>query len=340
MAKVKKREIILEYQPYADIPSLDRQGLYSTACRNDDITISSWRETWLRNIRANKEKFGSFAEHSIGDLFGSQKFKACIVMGSGPHLKYQADTLAKNPGIPTVSCLHNFHFCIDNDIPVDYYVSLDAGPVVIEEVSEGGREEPSYYWDQTADKTLICFIGTDPGLLEKWQGKVYFFNCPIPDQGLVEEIDAIESFRVYISNGGNVLGACMYFAKAFLGCNPIIFTGASFSFDYDSKTFHGWESKYDGNLGRTVKLTDVFGNKVHSWASYAGFKSWFDWVAETKPGIWINATEGGCFGSYPEGNLRSVIQMDLDEVYDQFNMCENIRDQAENPETAERKILF
>jgi hypothetical protein len=340
LARLKKREIILDYQPYADIPQLDRQGLYTTACRNDDITVDSWRETWLGNIRANHKRFGGFKNKSIGLLHGKHKYKAGLIMGSGPHLKYQADVLAKNPGIPTVSCLHNFHFCVDNNIPVDYFVTLDAGPVTIEEVSEGGKESEDFYWEATKDKTLIAFIGTDPRLLEKWQGEIYFYNSPLPNKSLVEEIDAIEKFRVYISNGGNVLGACLYFAKAFLGCNPIIFTGASFSFDYDSSSFHAWGSKYDGKLGRTVRMTDVFGNKVHSWASYAGFKSWFDWVCETKPGIWINATEGGCLGSYPEGNLRSIIQMDLEDVFDQFDICRNMKDQADNPDTEQRRILF
>lgn len=339
MAKVKTREIVLEYQPYADLPGIDRQGLFKTACRNDEVTVKSWWDTWLNNVRANKERYGSFKEHGIGQLLGSKKFSPCIVMGSGPHLKYQAETLAKNPGIPVVSCLHNYHFCIDNGIDVDYFVTLDAGPVTIEEVSEGGQKDEEFYWETTRAHTLIAFIGTDPKLLEKWQGKIYFYNCPLPDQELVEKFDEIEPFRTYISNGGNVLGGCMYFAKAFLGCNPIIFTGASYSFDYDKK-FHGWDSKYDKTLGHTVMVTDVYGNRVHSWASYMGFKAHMDWVCETKPGIWINATEGGCLGSYPEGNLRSIIQMDLEDVYDQFAIFENMREQSENPETCIRKILF
>jgi hypothetical protein len=339
MGKVKKREMVLEYQPYTDMPHMDRNSLYQTACRNDDITVKTWWDTWLGNIRKNHEKFGPFRDRSIAQLYRKHIFQPCVVMGSGPHLKYQAETLAKNPGIPVVSCLHNFHFCIDNNIPVNYFVTLDAGPVTIEEVSEGGEQDEDFYWEATKDHTLVAFIGTDPTLLEKWQGEIYFYNCPLPNEELVGLIDEVEEFKLYISNGGNVLGACMYLAKAFLGCNPIIYTGASFSFDYNSKSFHAWDSKYDGKLGTTVKATDVFGNKVYSWPSYMGFKSWFDWISD-KPGIWINATEGGCLGSYPEGNLRSIIQMDLEDVFDQFNICENMRDQCEDPQGCERKILF
>lgn len=329
----------LEYQNYIDAPPVPTQQLYGQACSNDTATINHWEEIWLRNIKANKERFGSFKEHGVGKLHAAHSGKACVLVGSGPSLKHNAEQLLENKSLVVVSCLHNFHYLEDKGIHVDYYVSLDAGPIVIEEVSEGGQHDPDFYWERSKDKTLVCFIGTDPKLFEKWQGKVYFFNAPVPSETYMAKVAEIETFNTFISNGGNVLGACTYLAKGFLGCNVTVFLGADFSFSYDSK-FHGWNSKYDVNLGHTVDMRDVFGIPVKSWQSYANFKAWFDWLSMSVPGVYINASEGGTFGAYNNGNIRSVIQMTLKNVLGMFQMHEITREQSENPEVTERKILF
>ena len=335
----KRVEIICEYQPYIDRPPQSTQQLYSQACSNDAVTVNAWRDVWIRNAKANHKRLGSFAAHGVGKLWGKHRNSPGIVVGSGPSLKGNAAGLAANPGIPVISCLHNFHFLEDLGAKVDYYVSLDAGPVTIEEVSEGGSKTPEEYWAMTEGKTLIAYVATDPGLLEKWRGEVYVYNCPVPDEVVMKELDTLEPFHTFVSSGGNVLGAATYIAKSILGCNPLIFMGADFSFSYLDK-FHGWDSKYDANLGQYVRMVDVYGNSVKSWQSYANFKAWFDWLSMSVPGLYINCTEGGTFGAYREGNIRSVIQMDLKDCLRQFALCDELKEQCQNPGTSERKILF
>lgn len=336
---MKKAEIYLEYQNYIDRTPVAPKSLYAQACSSDDVTIASWRPTWIANVKANHEHFGSFKDKGVGKLHGIFRNKPAILVGSGPSLKDNAQELLANPGIPVISCLHNFHYLEDLGVNVDYYVSLDAGPVTIEEVSEGGTKSEEEYWEITKGRKLICFIGTHPELLKKWRGEVYFFHCPIPDDSLMKEIEKIEKFHTFVSNGGNVLGACMYIAKGIFGCNPCIFLGANFSFSYLEK-FHGWDSKYDQTLGHCIKMTDVYGNRVKTWQSYANFKSWFDWVAESVPGLYINCTEGGTFGAYAEGNIRSVIQLSLSDCLRMYRACDELKEQCENPETDIKKILF
>jgi len=331
--------INLEFQPYIDVAPVAPQALYGQACSNDGATIDHWQEIWLKNIQANKERFGSFKDRGVGKLHALHAGKACVLVGSGPSLKNNAKELQGNKALVVISCLHNFHFLEDLDVNVDYYVSLDAGPVVVEEVFEGGNHAQEIYWERSKGKKLICFIGTDPKLFEKWQGEVYFFNAPVPSQKYMERVSAIENFNTHVSNGGNVLGACAYIAKGILGCSVTVFLGADFSFSYDSK-FHGWDSKYDATMGHTVSMRDVYGIPVKSWQSYANFKAWFDWLAQSVPGIYINATEGGTFGAYNNGNIRAVMQMNLKDVLVMFHMQEELRVQCENPEIAERKILF
>ncbi len=336
---VKTAEIICEYQPYIDRLPVARETLYGQASSNDKATVTSWKSTWVKNVAANHAAHGPFKDRGLGKLFGKHKYLPAIVVGSGPSLKDNAKGLVGVQGIPIISCLHNFHFLEDLGVKVDYYVTLDAGPVTIEEVAEGGSKSSDDYWAMTKGKTLIAYIGTDPGLLAKWQGEVYFFNAPIPDEEVSKSVDDLEVFRTYVSSGGNVFGASLYIAKAFLGCSTVALMGANFSFSYMDK-FHGWDSKYDANVGAYIRMTDVYGHTVKSWQSYANFKSWFDWVAETVPGVWVNCTEGGTWGAYPDGNLRSIRQMDLADFLRMLNISEELREQCEHPESAVRKILF
>jgi len=339
---VKKREIICDYQPLIFSPPKPKDDLYRQACSNDEATINHWREIWLNNISANHENLGPFKDKGVGNLFGKHKGQPVIIAGSGPSLRFNAHELKNKDFIPLVSCLHNFHYLEDNGVPADYYVSLDAGPVTVEEVSEGGQKTPEEYWEITKDRVLIAFIGSDPKLIEKWQGEIYWFAAPIPDQEFQDKVDEIEVFHTNVSNGGNVLGACLYIAKAFLGAGSIVFIGADFSFGYDRR-FHGWDSKYDEKMGQCVPLTDIFGVKVPTWPTYSNFKGWFDWVTMHVPGIYINASEGGCLGSYPEGNLNSLRYMDLKDCIEMYTMSDKIREQAINPSVGGiegKKILF
>lgn len=338
-SKPRYAQVLLEYQNQILEPPIAPKQLYAQACSSDQVTVDSWRTTWISNIRKNKAKFGSFKDHSAGKLFKSFKYQPCIIAGSGPSLKENVEALKDRGELPLVSCLHNFHLMEDHNANPDFYVSLDAGPVVIEEISEGGSRTPEEYWALTKNRKLIAYIGSPPELFEKWQGEIFLFNCAIPDEAIMKEVNEIEPFKCWVSNGGNVLGACLYLAKGFLGCGTIAFVGADFGFSYEKK-FHAWNSKYDKNLGYVVKAVDVYGNKILSWQSYMNFKGWFEQLPYQTPQIFINCTEGGCFGSYPEGNLSKIEQMPLSRFIFMHRMHEELEDQMLSPETALPKLLF
>lgn len=335
----KYAQVRLEYQNnIMELPVPPKQ-LYAQACSSDTITIESWRETWLNNIRINKKRFGNFKDHSAGRLFKKYEHMPAIIAGSGPSLKDNIHLLKERGRIPLISCLHNFHLMEDNGVNPEFYVSLDAGPVVLEEISEGGTKTPKEYWEMTKNRKLIAYIGSPPELFEKWKGEIYLYNCPLPSPELMKQIDEIEAFKCYVSNGGNVLGACLYLARGFLGCCPIAFVGADFCFSYDNK-FHPWDSKYDKKLGYVVKVVDVYGNKRLSWQSYLNFKGWFEHLSVDSPQIFINCSEGGCLGSFPEGNVISIQQMKLARFLFMYRMHEELTDQMTSPETALPKLLF
>lgn len=313
--------------------------MYQQSCSNDATTIDHWAKIWIEQIKANRAKVGDFTERGVGKLFGRFQHKPCIIAGSGPSLKVNGAELKNRGDVPLVSCLHNFHFFEDLGVKPDFYVSLDAGPVVLEEVSEGGKLGAEEYWKRTEHHTLIAYVGSHPELIEKWRGEIFWFNAALPHGPVKQEADEAAGINTYIGSGGNVLGACLYLAKGILGCSTIAFVGADLSFGYDNK-FHGWDSKYDKELGQCLRVTDVYGIKRNTWQSYFNFKCWFEYVACNVPGFYVNCTEGGILGAYDSGNIAQFKYMDLKDFLGMLNMNEHLRPQCERPTEPSAVMLF
>lgn len=336
---MRKALISLNYQHLIYEAPVSAGTLYQNACANDKPTIEHWRHAWLGNTSANKQKFGSFADNSVASLYQKHQYMPIIIAGSGPSLKVNAHELKNRKGIPLVSCLHNFHYFEDLGLAPEYYVSLDAGDITVREVYTGGEKTPEEYWAMSKERTLICYVGTHPELLAKWQGKVIFFNAPVPDDSFMKQMDAIEPFTSYVSSGGNVLGACLYLAKAVMGGAQIIFVGADLSFGYDEK-FYAWKDPFYDTPGNTMVAYDIYGIPVKTWPSYYGFKQYFDSVTMRVPGVWYNCTEGGILGSYREGNLANFKYMDLKDCLNTLNCNEGIKEQMTDPKAGLRLLLY
>lgn len=314
----------LQYQNYIENPPVrNAKELYHRACSNDGVTIDTWFDTWIKYIRENNERY-NFQENSAYQEFGKSALKPTIIIGAGPSLKKNVDVLAKEKGdMIVVACLHAFAFLEDNGVHADYYVNLDSGPITIEEMCQGGKEKPEYYWNLTKDRTLITSVTGHPDLLSKWQGKKLFYGVMASTPEFAAAYAKITKFNLIFSVGGNTLGACLYFAKAILGACPIVYMGADFAFGMDRK-FHSWDSPYDAMYSGLQTAYNVFGCKVATWPSYFNFKSWFEFMAcggnGNQPGMYINCTEGGILGSYAEGNIRQIQQMRLKDFFWTYNL--------------------
>jgi hypothetical protein len=327
--------MVLEYQPYIPGPPQGKEALWHNAVRSDEVTVKAWHDIWVRNTEENS-KVSNFAENSAMATHHACRYQPVIVAGSGPSLKKNWKMLVEEAsdsnhpgrcGIKMVSCLHNFGFMEDRDLmgPDDYYITLDAGEITLSEVTEGGKDhDPDWYWERTANRTLIAYHAAYPALIKKWKGKILWFTTPFSSldvgKALGQWVDwsKVPAFNV----GGCVLGAAWYFSRALLGCSVPIMIGADFSFGYDRK-FHAWQSQYDSKFSGVMPWTDVYGNRVWTWRSYFGFKSWLDHQAMGGQGnnaqLMINATEGGILGSYADGNIQQIIQMDLKRAMHMFN---------------------
>lgn len=323
---LKTINIDLLYQGPIDAPPPQVGNLYENACSADTTTIDHWRETWLKQYAQNKELVGSYADKSVGKLYAINQHKPAIILGSGPSLKDAIPALKKNAALNkpllTVSCLHNFGLFQDEGIDADYYVSIDAGPIVITDIHEGRNQTIENYWVASEGKKLIASPMSHPDLIKNWRGEIYFINSLLPDFGMRDELAKIERFAHYVSCGGNALGACFYIAKAIMGSNPIIFVGGDFCFDYDN-TFHSYKTHYD-DVGHYMMWPDVFGLPRKTWGSYLNFKYWFDHIAMSVPGIYINCT-GGILGAYREGNLKHFQYMPLEQALNMYSISEVVQ---------------
>jgi len=321
-------QVKLTYKNVIPHPTMDLIQLMNRSSAADPGTIEHWRTTWVSQMKANDARYGFLGENTAGVLFNKHQGGVAICAGSGPSLKRNAHLLKDRPKhVTLLSCLHNFHFMEDQGIPVDYYVTVDAGPVTIEEVSEGGSKPPEAYWEATHGKTLLAFAGTHPELLAKWRGRVLFFDAPVGDKAIRECLPVERRPLPWITAGGTVLGAAFSLAKCVLGTAVQAFVGADFAFGYDHK-FHPWDSKYDASMGNVEWWYDIYGIRVPVWPSYFGMKCWFDHKFCVVPGIYFNCTEGGILGSYPEGNIAQVRAMDLDEFLWMTNLSKFLAPQC------------
>ena len=318
-------EIDLVYQPMIEGPPPRMGNLHEKASTGDNLTCDKWREIWIKNYEFADKRFGDFGPLSIGKLYASNRYKPAIIIGSGPSLKESIKGLQLNKKLEvplvTISCLHNYGYLQDENCHADYYLSLDSGSVVIEDVSESRVKKPRSYWKSTKDSILLASVASDPLLFEKWKGKIVLFNSLIPDAVVKNRYEEIQPFHHYVSSGGNALGACLYVAKAIFGSDPIHMVGADFCFDYGGE-FHSYKTHYD-EPGQCVYWPSCFGIQRKTWPSYLNFKFWFDHIACNVPGRYINCSEG-LLGSYSEGNIRQFSYMSLEDALIPYRMTEKV----------------
>ena len=307
--------ITLNFQRYLAESPVGKEELQKQYSAGDELTTNSWMEEWRYNKRQNLMRFDPIKSQASSES-GKFAYRPVIIAGSGPSLKKNAEQLKNLGDIGLVSCLHNFAYFHDLGVKPDYFLNLDAGNITLWEMSQGGVKTHEEYWEATKDHTLITALHCNPQLHEKWKGRIPWFDTALEglNVGLYEEFPDFKDFRLIFQTGGNTLGSCHYMAKAILGGSPIVFVGADFAFSYEKK-FHPFDSPYDQKFKGTIPVTDIFGNRVHTWPSYYGFKTWFEFMAmgghTGTPGTYINCTEGGILGAYPNGNIMAIQQRSL-----------------------------
>ena len=335
--------MILAYQPYVTQGPMSKEQMWSQACSADGVTTNAWSDIWMDHIKRNVKENGA-DEKMVSDMYGAHAYKPALCVAAGPSLKRNFHVVKALPeALPVISCLHSFHKFVDSDTRCDAFVTLDAGDVVIKEVTEGGTKSEDYYWDATKERTLVAGLVSPPELIKKWKGPVKFFNATIPDEKFMKELPLATKNRWVYSVGGNTFGACMYHAAWRWGCRELALIGADFAFDYMHK-FHAWDSAYDKQFQGVIPCVDCWGNRVYSWQSYQNFRFWTEFQCQGgqsghKVRI-VNCTEGGTLGAYPHGNVMWVEQMTLKDWIDQSARWSSMKDQIEKRPDGDYLVMW
>lgn len=308
---------------------------------SNEITLYSWRNDWLKNLKANKEHFGYFhRDNSVKIFFNELINDAIILVGAGPSLEGNIGylTLAKEKGIKIMASHHALMYLAEIGVKPDYVCVLDAGAM----------------WDEyfafdkldCSDVPLLADMVCNAEQLKKWKGPVKFFRSAIPDAAVVGKFIKMEMDRVVkmersgsvIEVGGHVMGAMMSLAKGILNANTIIFTGADYCFSpqnkfypFDHKIDKEVDGKYFDKPGELLpappqaqgQIMDIFGNVVYSTNAYLGFKNVLDQGIKLNKATslsqggdldFINACEGGALGALNGGNSRWMTYLRLEEA--------------------------
>jgi len=336
-------QMLLSYQPYTTQAPMTKEQQWSQACSADKVTTEAWRDTWLEAIRRNVKE-NDADSRMVNIDYGKYAYKPALCVASGPSLKRNFQHVKELPEeIPVISCLHSFHKFVDSGTRCNSFLTLDAGDIVIKEVTEGGSHPEDYYWDASKDYTLVAGLVSPPELIKKWRGPVQFFNATIPDPKFLEEMPTITKNSYTYSVGGNTFGACMYHAAWIWGCRELALIGADFAFDYMHK-FHAWDSSYDNQFQGLVACTDVWGNRVYSWQSYQNFRMWTEFQCQGGNSNHhiriINCTEGGTLGAYPHGNVMWVEQRTLKDWIDQSSRWLKYKDWGKTRKPGEYLVMW
>jgi hypothetical protein len=305
------------------------------------ITLYSWRNDWLKNLKANLEHFKYFnRENSVKIFFNELINKPLILVGAGPSLEGNIEylALAKEKGIKIMVGHHSLMYLADKGIKPDYVVVLDAGEMW----------DDYYAFDKMdySDVPLLADIVCNSEQLKKWPGPVKFYRSALPDNCDISKFLTMEMERIVpveegitvIEVAGHVMGAMLGLANGLMNPNTMIFVGADYCFRNDGKFYpfdYAIDKEVDGKYfdkpGEMLpappaaqgQILDIFGNSVLSTGAYLGFKNVMDQaikgikiqsLAQGGDKDFINASEGGSLGALVEGNSKWMHYMRLEEA--------------------------
>jgi len=313
-----------------------------TFSKSNGITVYSWRNDWLRNVKENKEHFGYFhRDHSVKVFHNELLNKPLLLVGAGPSLQnnIQHIKLAKEKGIKILAGHHALMYLAREDVNVkpDYVLTLDSGKMWDE----------YYAFDKMdcSDVPLLADMTCNTDQLKQWKGPIYFYKSSYPDNEIarylkmeIERFVPEDQYPSLMEVGGHAMGAMLGMAKGIFQANQILFAGADYSFNNQGK-FYPFDHKidqvvvtdnHDGSSSEKPappppegQIFDIFGNSVYTNSAYLGFKNVMDLairanklnaLANNQELDFINCSEGGALGSVNGGNSKWMQYMKLEDA--------------------------
>lgn len=251
-------------------------------------------------------------DKGVKELFGIYKNRPCIVAGAGPSLA--KDILPLTPPSPlageeikkvpsphwgedkkslplhkgervgvrgdliTITVDAAYKPLVSAGIDIDYVVSID--PL---------SDMPEFFKGLPAKGSLIYRPMVDPGVLEAWKGKRYAAFLTLDNPLTDEQVN-----KGVLYSGGSVMHAAVDLAYK-MGCNPITFIGADFS--YSNGYSHSEGVLYRREMKTLPLYRQIQGkNGKMLWSSknlIAYLRELEKYIAGHKDVKWVNATSNG-----------------------------------------------
>lgn len=307
---------------FIDTSAQAQSGQNTTAVSGtNEATLFHWRAEWVKNIGENVKRFGYFNKDHAVKVFARENLNnACVLVGAGPSLAKNMDFLKECAGkkIPIMASAHAFMYLSENGIKPDFVTILDASSRWLE-----------YLRGPSQGVVLFSDWCCAPEYFEKWEGSIYFYQSDfdrinsiqgklIWDELMEASKNAIPPDTVPV--GGHVGGGMVHIAKEILGSSDMIFVGFDYAF-LDGKFYPSDKEIDNPSVPAEARnsVANILGMPVETVPSYFMFKSMIDQIVwgykMADPKIsYINATEGGILGAYPQGNLVCFDYMALDDA--------------------------
>jgi len=282
----------------------DMGGVQARLEKSNEGVRKTWFPLWIPNIRDNLSRVGEF--RSVYGL--KQKGKTAILVGGGPSLRKNVDKLkdVNRDEVVIVTSAHSLKYLLEHGVKPDYVFVLDAKDVQADWCDIGETDIP-----------LIMEVGCSPKILEKWKGPVYFFRGNSRED--FPELYKDTDFSDMVYSGGNVMSCALYWALVVAGYKRIVFVGH----DYSNSVNHGVEyadgsidmGEGDDSFQDYMIACDVEGLGVTTLARMMEYKIWSELLMKKYINVdFVNATEGGIFGVYPQGQLNYFRFAKLSEI--------------------------
>lgn len=310
----------------------------------NDITLYSWRNDWLKNMKDNLDYFGYFnRDHSVKVFFNELIKESIILVGAGPSLAKNIDKLkvAKEKGIKIMAAHHAIMYLSQEQYQIkpDYVVMLDAGCMWGDYTKHEGMDFKDV--PLLVDQTCNC------EQLKAWEGPKFFYKSTQPETGSIAKFLKMEMERIIdplkqgslIEVGGHAMGAMMSLARGVMRAETLVIVGADYCFSPETKKFYPFDMKIDNEVdgkyfgaeGKTLPaappaqgmIFDIFGNMVETNGAYLTFKNVMDNAIKANVQATmqtaerfeiINACEGGALGALKGGLSKWMQYLCLDDA--------------------------
>jgi hypothetical protein len=277
-----------------------------------------WGKTWMRNIVRNRAVV-DMSQYGIYNLLDRHVGQTAFLFGAGPSLAENIMDYKDDAKNVILTSTHSLKYLLGAGIRPSYVGVVDAYARQAEWADVG---------NESKGITLLMDVNCSPRLMDVWKGPIIFFKTVgRGEEGTTaRQLYDVCPMEDLLKSGGNVMTA-MISAAHLMGMKKFVFVGHDYAMgaDHMESGVNYADGSLDVGKGSNLPLDalwsdlmidiDIQGLGTGTLGRMLGYKHWTESAAQIHRDCeFINATEAGVLGAYPEGNLDFIKQMRLKDV--------------------------